>query len=231
MRGRLIYPDKSGNVFVYGPNLNVIDEADAAYLEMAQLEPDKRDNILNAHKNYLGMVIYHLYSHNRKQAAQQWFNRLKEMYPGAATIAGKPVENLDEYALARVAEDVGETDPNRVKTLIMGVIEKALLNYAVGDAEADAVADQHLQWSRALWQRYMNEISRYEKNIGRVGLPPWPQLYEEVLKGVLSPDYGLDPILIAQLRTRLNLAPDFGVSTNAPPQEVAPAEASGASGR
>lgn len=220
MRGRLIYPDKSGNEFVYGPNLNVIEDADEAYLEMAQLEPAKRDNILNAHKNYLGMVVYHLYTHNRRQAAQQWFNRLREMYPMAVTVGGKPVENLDDYALSRVAEDVGETDPNRVKTIIMGAFETAFLQYALGDDEADAVAINHENFARRLWARYMGEIGRYEKNIVRVGLPPINLIREEVLKGVLSPEYGLDPLLAAQLRTRLNLAPDYGVSTNAPPVEA-----------
>lgn len=220
MRGRLIYPNKNSDNFVYGPNLHVIAEADAAYLEMANLEPEKRDNILNAHKNYLGMVVYHLYTHNRKQAAQEWFTRLKQMYPQATTVGGKSVENLDDYALSRIAEDVGETDPNRVKTIIMGAFETAFLQYALGDDEADAVAVNHENFARRLWQRYMTEISRYQKNIQRVGLPPISTIREEVLKGVLSPEYGLDPVLIAQLRTRLQLPPDFGVSTNAPPAEA-----------
>ena len=198
----------------------MIDEANKAYLEMANLEADKRDNILNAHKNYLGMVVYHLYTHNRRQAAQQWFNRMKELYPGANTIAGKPVENLEDYALSRIAEDVGETDPNRVKTIIMGTLENAFLQFALGDSEADLVAENHVNFARRLWQRYMTEISRYEKNIVRVGLPPFNQLYEETLKGVLSPEYGLDAILSAQLRTRLNLPADYGVSTNEPPAEA-----------
>lgn len=223
MRGRLIYPDKSGNEFVYGPNLHVIDEANDAFLEMADLEPDKRDNILNAHKNYLGMVIYHLYTHNRRPAAQEWFNELRKRYPNAITVAGKPVENLDDYALSRVAEDVGETDPNRVKTIIMGAFETAFLNYALADDEAEAVAVNHENFARRLWQRYMTEISRYEKNIQRVGLPPVSLIREEVLKTVLSPDYGLDPILTAQLRTRLNLPADYGLepATNDVPAEAA----------
>jgi hypothetical protein len=145
------------------------------------------------------------------------------MYPGANTIAGKPVESLDEYALSRVAEDVGETDPNRVKTIIMGAFETAFLNYALADEEADTVAVNHENFARRLWERYMGEISRYEKNIVRVGLPPLRQIREEVLKIVLNPDYGLDPILIAQLRTRLQLPPDFGTSTNSPPAEASPA--------
>ena len=230
MRGRLIYPDKKGNEFVYGPNLQVIDEANKAYLEMAELEPDKRDNILNAHKNYLGMVVYHLYTHNRRQAAQQWFNFLKEQYPEAATVAGKPVDNLEEYALSRIAEDVGETDPNRVKAIIMGAFETAFLNYALADDEADTVAVNHELFAKRLHQRYRAEIEKYERNIVRVGLPELELIRKEVLEAMVSPEYGLDPVLVAQLKTRLNLPADFGVSTNSPAgpaTNAAPAQATG----
>jgi hypothetical protein len=215
-RGRLIYPDKKGNEFLYGPNLSVIDEANKAYLEMAELEPDKRDNILNAHKNFVGMAVYQLYTHNRKRAAQQWFDYLKQQYPNATTVGGQPVDNLDDYALGRVAELVGETDPNKVKGIIMGVFEKAFLDYSLGDDESDAVAVNHELFAQRLWTRYMTEIGKYAKNQVRVGLPPLKQIHDEVLKIVLSPEYGLDPILAAQLRTRKNLPPDWGISTNAP---------------
>ena len=98
---------------------------------------------------------------------------------------------------------MGETDPNRVKTIIMGAFETAFLQYSLGDEEADAVAVNHEFFARRVWQRYTNEIKRYEKNLVRVGLPALSVLREEVLKGVLSPEYGLDPVLAAQLRTRL----------------------------
>lgn len=216
MRGRLIYPDKTGNEFVYGPNLEIIKQASDAYLEQAELEPDKRDNILNAHKNFLGMAVYHLYTHNRRPAAQQWFDYLKQMYPQA--LAEKN-QNLDDYALSRVAEDVGETDPNRVKTIIMGAFETAFMDYALGDPEMETVAVNHELFAQRVWQRYMKEISGYKNNEQRVGLPPLALIREEVLKGVLSPQYGLDPVLAAQLRTRLNLPPDYGGSTNALPNQ------------
>jgi hypothetical protein len=218
MRGRLIYPGKSGNEFVYGPNLDIIKQTSDAYLEQAKLEPDKRDNILHAHKNFLGMAVYHLYTHNRKKAAQEWFDYLKQLYPNA--LAGKNL-NLDDYALSRIAEDVGETDPNRVKTIIMGAFETAFMNYSLGDAETDAVAVNNEIFARRLWQRYMNEISGYKNNVRRVGLPPLPLVREEVLKTVLSPEYGLDPILAAQLKTRLKLPADYGASTNTPPAAAA----------
>jgi hypothetical protein len=227
MRGRLIYPDKSGNEFVYGPNLEIVQQTSDAYLEQAALEPDKRDNILNAHKNFVGTAVYHLYTHNRKQAAQQWFDTLKKMYPEASTVAGKPVDNLEDYALSRIAEDVGETDPNRVKTIIMGAFETAFMNYALRDDESDAVAVNHELFARRVWQRYQAAISSYEKNQQRVGLPPLALIREQTLQEVLGPDYGLEPTLAAQLRTRLNLPADYG-QTNPPPAEVAAPDADGA---
>jgi hypothetical protein len=226
MRGRLIYPNKAGNEFVYGPNLEIVEQTSNAYIEQAMLEPDKRDNILNAHKNFLGTAVYHLFTHNRKQQAEQWFNTMKQMYPEATTVAGFPVENVEDFALSRVQEDIGETDPNRVKTIIMGAFETAFWNYALADEESDAVAVNHELFARRVWQRYQQAISGYEKNQQRVGLPPLPLIREEVLKGMLSPEFEMEPLLAAQLRTRLNLPPDYGLTETAPaepqPQPAAP---------
>src|SRR5690606_12326349 len=97
MRGRLIYPDKSGNEFVYGPNLEVIQQAHEAYLEQADLEPNMRHNILTGHRNFIGTAVYHLYTHDRKQAAQRWFDYLKEHYP-----IGTRGMNMEDYALSRI---------------------------------------------------------------------------------------------------------------------------------
>ena len=214
-RGRLIYPDATGNQFVYGPNLEIIQQAHEAYLEQAELEPNMRQNILTGHRNFIGTAVYHLYTHNRKQAAQKWFDYLKEHYP-----IGTRGMNMEDYALSRIAEDVAGTDVNRVKTIIMGAFETAFLNYAIGE---DDVAVNHEIFARRIWQRYMTEISGYEKNLQRVGLPPISQIREETLRGVLSPEYGLDPVLRKQLLTRLNLPLDFGV-------EAAPESESGAGG-
>jgi hypothetical protein len=134
-----------------------------------------------------------------------------------------PLNSLEEYALSRIQEDIGETDPNRVKTIIMGAFETAFLNYSLGDEDSDSVAVNHELFARRVWQRYQNEISSYEKNQQRVGLPPLPLIREETLKDMLSPEYGLDPVLAAQLRTRLQLPADFGAATNAPAAGAAPA--------
>jgi hypothetical protein len=221
MRGRLIYPDKSGTEFVYGPNLNIVQQTSDAYLEQAKIEPDKADNILNAHKNFLGTAVYHLYTHNRKQQAQHWFNVMREMYPRA--VPDKNM-NVDDYALSRIQEDVGETDPNRVKTIIMGALQTAFMNESLGDEESYNVGVNHEVFARRLWQRYMGEVSKYDTNKGRVSLPPFPLIEEEVLKEMLNPETGLDPLLGAQLRTLKNLPPDYGIPpTNSPPTAPSPA--------
>jgi hypothetical protein len=215
MRGRLIFPDKSGNEFVYGPNLSIVQQTSDSYLDQARLEPEKGDTILNAHKNFLGTAVYHLYTHNRRQAAQKWFAELRERYPRAIP---DPNMNLDDYALSRIQEDVGETDPNRVKTIIMGALQTAFMNQALGDEDSYNVGVNHEVFARRLWQRYMNQVTPYDKDKGRVTLPPYALIEEEVLRDMLHPESGLDPLLAAQLRTIRNLPADYGVpSTNTPP--------------
>jgi hypothetical protein len=215
MRGRLIFPDKSGNEFVYGPNLNVVKQTSDAYLEQAQLEPDKADNILTAHRNFLGTAVYHLYTHNRRREAQSWLEEMKRRYP---KIVPANV-TLDDYALSRIQEDVGETDPNRVKTIIMGALQTAFMNESLGDQESYDVGVNHELFAKRLWTRYQNEVYNYDKEKNRVSLPPYETLQEEALKEMLNPENGLDPLLAAQLRTVKNLPADYGVPppTNAPP--------------
>jgi hypothetical protein len=227
MRGRLIYPDKSGAEFVYGPNLNIVQQTSEAYLEQAQLEPDKADNILNAHKNFLGTAVYHLYTHNRKREAAHWFEIMKESYPRA--FAKNPQIALDEYALLRIQEDIGETDPNRVKTIIMGALQTAFLNESLGDEDSYNVGVNHEVFAQRLYRRYMVEVSRYDTNKNRVSLPEYDLIEAEVLKDMLHPVTGLDPLLANQLRTVKDLPSDYGIpptnapatlpSTNSPPAE------------
>jgi hypothetical protein len=223
MRGRLFFPDRAGTNFVYGPNLEIVKQANDAYEEQAALEPDKANNIGTAHRNFLGMAVYHLYTHNRKQAALQWFNYLKEKYPQA--MVNKP-QNVEDYALSRITEDVGEIDMNRIKTIIMGALETAFQNYLLDDADAEAVGVNHELFARRLYQRYMTEISGsvrdVERSQQRVGLPPYSLIREQVLKTMLSPEYGLDPLLAARLRTRESLPADFGSPAPLPPPGKSP---------
>jgi hypothetical protein len=220
MRGRLIYPDKKGTEFVYGPNLDIVKTTSDAYVQQAEVEPDKRDNILNAHKNFLGTAVYHLYTHNRRKDAQHWFEVMKQMYPRSAA----PNMTLDDYALSRIQEDIGETDPNRVKTIIEGALATAYMNESLGDPDSYDVGVNHELFAKKLWQRYMKEVTPYDKDKGRVSLPPFELIQKEVLDQLLDPnsENALDPLLAAQLRTAKNLPADYGIpATNAPPASIA----------
>jgi hypothetical protein len=211
-RGKLLHMGENGD-FLYGPNLNVIRIADIVYQQQADLEPEMKSNILNAHKNFLGMAVYFLYTHNRREAAAEWYKHMLEKYPDAV----QPPKNLDDYALSRIGEDVGETDHNRVKAIILGTFEIAFLNFAVGEED---VAQNHLSFAQRVHTRYQEATSSISDSQKiRVGLPPLKQLYDEALSRVLSPDYGLGNILEAQLRTRLGLSNEAyrDTGTNAPP--------------
>ena len=204
-RGRLIYPKAGDPGFTYAPNLEIVKQASDAYEEMARLEPDKNEHILTGHRNFLGTAVYFLYTHNRMAAAKEWFGYMKLQYP--AYFKGEA--DVDQYALSRVAEDIGETDPNRVKAILEGMLETSFINLATGE---DDQATGYELFARKIWNRYQEAIGK--TSLKRVGLPPLPELKRLVLERILEPDFGLDPVILGQLRTRLNITNSVG--TNLP---------------
>jgi hypothetical protein len=229
-RGRIIYPSPQSEMFIYGPNLEIVKHVSDAYLEQSALEADKGTAILTGHRNFLTTAVYFLYSYGRNAAAKEWYAYLKEKYPDAPGTEGK---SMEEYAFARIQEEAGSTDPNRMRAVLEGYLEQHFIDLAIGEEDHGAMM---LQIARALRERYMATIG--EQSVKRVGLPPIEETYEIVLKRLLSPDYGLDPLLRAQLLTRLRLPQDYGreILTNAPnaasiPSTNAPALTNAATAR
>jgi hypothetical protein len=189
-----------------------------AYLEQAALEPDKNEHILTGHRNFLSTAVYFLYSYNRKQAASEWYAYAKKQYPTFRDFKDATVE---EYAFARIQEEVGSTDPNRIRAVLEGYIETHYIDLSVGEEDH---SEAMLALAHKIHARYQEAVG--PKSSVRVGLPPFKVTQEVVLKRLLSPDYGLDPNLRARLLTRLDLPQDYGrdilnvaptgVSTNAP---------------
>jgi hypothetical protein len=221
MRGRLVAPNKSGNEFLYLPNLEIIKRTSDAYLEQAELEPDKHDNILNAHKNFVSTAIYFLYAYNRREAAQQWFDYWKKQYPEQLLAMNKPNLTLDEYALMRVTEDLETTDPIRARAAIEGQLQSAFLNYAIGEEAPGTNAEL---WARQLYGYYTEKLGNTGKIQERMGLPPYHEIWKQAVLRMLSPEFPMNPTLKEQLRTYLGARIDFEIpsSTN----KTATAEAS-----
>jgi hypothetical protein len=209
-RGRMIYPSPQSEMFIYGPNLDIVKHVSDAYLEQAALEPDKNQHILTGHRNFLTTAVYFLFSYGRNSAAREWYAYLKEKYPDAPGTQGKTME---EYAFDRVQEEVGSTDPNRIRAVLEGYLEQHFMDLAIGEEDHGAVM---LQLAKKIRARYMETVG--DKSAVRVGLPPIEETYDVVLKRLVSPDYGLDPQIRAQLLTRLGKSQDFGrdILTNAP---------------
>jgi hypothetical protein len=209
-RGRIIYPTPNSEMFIYGPNLDIVKHVSDAYLEQAALEPDKNQHIITGHRNFLTTAVYFLYSYGRTDAARQWYAYLKEKYPDAPGTKGKTME---EYAFDRVQEEVGSTDPNRIRAVLEGYLEQHYMDLAIGEEDHGAVM---LALANKIHDRYMSAVGSNGQD--RTWLPALKVTQEVVLKRLLSPEYGLDPALRAQLLTRLGLPQDYGqgILTNAP---------------
>lgn len=208
-RGRLIFPNKAEKEFTYAPNLEILRQTSKAYEEMMDQEPDKREHLSTAHRNFLKTAVYFLYTYNRISQANEWFKYLREKYPKSIP----ENQTLDEYALERVTEDVGETSPDRVKAILEGLLTSAYVNLAIGEED---LAVSYERFAQRIWIRYENEIGAMSEK--RVGLPPLERIKREIRDRLLDPENGLETQLANQLRTKLNLpAPPSADGTNRPP--------------
>lgn len=212
-RGRIIRL-KPGESIIFGENLDIFPRTHAAYEEMMAEDPEMREHIARAHRNALLDAVYFFFVHQRYREANQWLDTVKKLYP-----RDYPAEmTLEDYALRRVGEDVGETDMNKTISNIRGALVRSFLNLALGEEDQ---AQGYLLLARNIWNRYMGKIvgGPSEK---RVGLPPLEELRREVLDHLLPT---LAPDLADVLRTRLNLPPP-PAATNAPAASVSPPPAS-----
>jgi len=124
---------------------------------------------------------------------------------------------LEEYCVAKIQEDVGETSRDRIKSAIDGLLIRAYRRL-VFDEDDRAVNLQLL--ARRTYESYMSQIKGGEM---RIGLPPYNEIVQAVRDRLLDPGRGLPPLYRAILRTKLGLpaeAPSAAPSTNAPPAAV-----------
>lgn len=215
-RGRLI-EEKAHHAFMFAPNLDIIAKVNQSYEDMLKQDEKNRDNIHNAHKNFLKDAVYFLYEHNRRAEATQWFKYLCDNYRTAPLLYTDDKSlpgtlTVDEYAIRRVTEDVSETSNIRVTSALTGLLRQYYLNLAMGE---DGDAENYALFARRVYENFEKKIPRIAEV--RVGMPKFKDLQDDVLKRLLDPEQSpLGPELIGALRTRLNLpAP----TTNAPPAQ------------
>ena len=228
-RGHLI-ADGYAKRFDFGPNLEIVQKVSDVYEQAMIDEPGMRSNIETAHRNLLGNAVYFLYEYDRIPEALKWYKYLGEKYPDKSLLMGRldsiPSNlTLEEFAVGRIVEDVGETSRDRVKAAMEGQLARSYRQLVLGDKKRSAGL-RHL--AQMLRQAYMKKISG-GANEARIGLPPVEEVEQQVLSRLLDPQLNYWPAeMRAALRSALGMPLESvapaSTDTNTPPAVVVPAK-------
>ncbi len=205
------------------PNLDIIPKVNAAYEQAMEEDVKNREHIKTGHRNFVKDAVYFLFTHNRMRDAAQWYRYLGQKYPDKTILDGDTNSfprnlTLDEYCVGRVQVDIEETDRNRIKQTIEGMLVTSFRSLALGEDEEAAGLVVLAQRVR---ETYLSKIKGREMAIG---LPAFEDIYKEVLNAILDPEEGLPKEYRDVLRTKLRMPPEaaspVGLSTSAAPTTV-----------
>lgn len=217
--GRIII-DPLTRSYSLGPNLDLIPRVNAAYEQMMAEDAPMRDAIAKAQRNFLRDAIYFLYVNNRVSEADKWFKYLGEKYPDKPIIENQPDSlpknlTLDQYAVAVVQIDIGETSQERVTAAVQGLLTRAYYDLAIGN---DDRYENLKRLAIRIYQRYTESTSGYRGD-QRIPLPPFDTMNKAIIKQLLDPQEGLPYAGRAVLRTQLGLPAESvePAATNAAP--------------
>jgi hypothetical protein len=213
--GRII-PDPVNKTYSLGPNLDLTANVNKAYETLMAEDAGMRDNIAKAHRNFLRDAVYFLYVNNRMAEANKWFKYLGEKYPEKPIIDGQPDSlpknlTLDQYAVAVVQIDIGETSQDRVTSAVQGLLTRAYIELAGGE---DDRYENLKRLAVRVYQNYTDKTSKFNGD-KRIPLPPFETLNSAILRQLLDPQDGLPYAARAVLRTQLGLPAETPASAPA----------------
>jgi hypothetical protein len=192
--------------FFLRPNLELIPRISATYEKMIaeEKDPGQKISFENAHKNFLKEAIPILYVDGDQQKAAYWFKYLKDTFTNQIIFPPQQANfTLEQYVLATLTEDTGETDQNKVTAALIGLVHREYICELFG--EDDKVENTH-----ALAQKiYDHYLLATKETKDRIPIPTMQQIRNFVLSQMLDPEgsplYALSPYNRAVLRTRLGL--------------------------
>ena len=204
IRGRILYFEADGAP-VTAPDLDRAELANQTYLRLSAEDPEQAGAIKTAHRNFVREMVYHFYTHGREGDADTWFKQLRQLYPETVP----PNLSMEEYALRRFTENVGELAGERVMVVLTGLVHQHFLSLAL-DEDLRAAG-----FMRMAEQVYKVNEERIQNRRDPLKTPTLDEIKSTWLKELLDPQKGLLPVeLIVRLRTRLNLPAE---QTPAPP--------------
>ena len=221
--GRII-DDPFNRTYALEPNLSLVAKVNDAYLKYyaEETQPGMRDGILKAHRNFLKDAVYFLYGSNRSSEAAKWYKLLSEKYPNNTILDNDTNSyprnlSLDEYAVARVQAELGDTSQERTTDVVENLIAQSYYALALGEDERAA---GFKLLARQVYDKFTNKIGKMKSNLERVGLPAFDVMNRSVLDRFLDAQQPILPFAArAVLRTQLGM-PAEPLTTNAPPAAV-----------
>ncbi len=183
----------------------------------------QRNAIQRARRYFLADAVYFLYDHNRVAEAAKWYRYLGGEFPNV-TLLDRDTNSfprnvtLDEYAVARVQGDIGDTSQERTTSDVQGLLARAYVALAIGQ---DDRYGGYRNLAKKIYDQYAAKTAAFNGNV-RIPLPPYDELNHAVLNELLDPQQGLPYAARAVLRTQLgmssetNAPPAAALSTNAP---------------
>jgi len=221
-RGKLV-SNPFAKRFEFGPNLAIIPKVSAAYEQAAAEDANNHDHILRAHRNFLRDAVYFLFNHNRVADARYWWNYMAKNYPDRTVLDNVPGSlpatlTVEEYAVARVQEDVSETMArDRIKSVLEGLLVNSYASQAIGE-------DERAAGYKLLARQVLTTYESKTKARGEaIALSSFEDIDREVFNRLLDPEQGAPVEMRAVLRTLHGLpaeAPSSESSTNAPPANL-----------
>ena len=132
--------------------------------------PDLRDHIGNAHKNFLRDASYLLFSNNREKEAGKWFDLGTRLY-GTNFAGGK---DLVAFSLDQITENINETSPDKIKAMLEGLVGSWAYNLAIDEdvyEKTEREGDAADSWAAAAMAapRDASVHGRRGAALGRVG--------------------------------------------------------------
>jgi hypothetical protein len=213
-----------------GPNFALVQKVNDAYETEMKEDPNNAQHISIGHRNFLADAAYYLYEDNRMADAQKWYSYLSKRYPDKTVLDKVPYSypntmTLDQFAVARVQEDVGDTSQDAATAAVEGLLIHAYENLAIGQ-------DDSYAGLRVLARRVYDTYEAKEgkgpgpSQLPRTGLPPFYTINTNVLDHLLDPQRGLPYAARAVIVTQLGMtnavlravlpSPATAPATNAP---------------
>ncbi len=221
--GRIIYNPFSQR-YSLGPNLDLVNRVNEVYEKMAVDDEKNRDHIERAQRNALRDSIYFLYENNRIADATKWFKYLGQKFPDKPIVENDPDSlpknlTLDEYAVAVVQIDIGETSQERVTSAVQGLLVRAYLALVLDD---DSRYQNFKSLATRVHQKYTKSTAG-SRGDTRIPLPAMNELSKTVVSDLLDPQRGVPAEARAILRTKLGLPPETlaPAATNVVPAAIA----------